>query len=255
MHYYQHHIGDFIKDTSFLTNEEIGIYMKLIWIYYDTEEPLKNDIQNLCIKVSARDNEQGVANILKMFFKLDNEAWTHTRCDSVIKDYHLQISNASKAGKASALKRTMVQQPLNKSTTTEQLTNNHKPITINHLIDVVKTTKAKRLDKDFILPADWILFCRTERKDLSPESVFAQFKDYWIAQGGQKGAKLDWFATWRNWVRNQKKENIKTIDPPKPVRWFDTIEGIHKKGEEMGISTDGCLTIGQYEEKIRKAGG
>ena len=47
---------------------------------------------------------------------------------------------------------------------------------------------------------------------------------------------------------------IKTIDPPKPVRWFDTIEGIHKKGEELGISTDGCLTIGQYEEKIRKAG-
>ena len=28
-------------------------------------------------------------------------------------------------------------------------------------------------------------------------------------QGGQKGAKLDWFATWRNWVRNQKA-SIKT---------------------------------------------
>ena len=35
------------------------------------------------------------------------------------------------------------------------------------------------------------------------------FKDYWISQAGQKGVKLDWFATWRNWVRstNAPKQN------------------------------------------------
>jgi hypothetical protein len=32
--------------------------------------------------------------------------------------------------------------------------------------------------------------------------TFDQFKDYWISQAGQKGVKLDWFATWRNWVRS-----------------------------------------------------
>jgi uncharacterized protein YdaU (DUF1376 family) len=47
MHYYQHHIGDFIKDTSFLTNEEVGIYLKLLWIYYDTEKPLPNSLFEL----------------------------------------------------------------------------------------------------------------------------------------------------------------------------------------------------------------
>ena len=31
------------------------------------------------------------------------------------------------------------------------------------------------------------------------------FRDYWVAQPGQKGRKADWEATWRNWVRNQKK--------------------------------------------------
>lgn len=27
------------------------------------------------------------------------------------------------------------------------------------------------------------------------------FVDYWIAQPGQKGSKVDWDATWRNWMR------------------------------------------------------
>lgn len=29
-----------------------------------------------------------------------------------------------------------------------------------------------------------------------------QFRDYWIAQPGGKGVKLDWLATWRNWIRS-----------------------------------------------------
>jgi hypothetical protein len=29
----------------------------------------------------------------------------------------------------------------------------------------------------------------------------AKFRDYWIAQPGVKGRKLDWEATWRNWLR------------------------------------------------------
>ena len=31
------------------------------------------------------------------------------------------------------------------------------------------------------------------------------FRDYWIAQPGQKGVKTDWTATWRNWVRRQQQ--------------------------------------------------
>lgn len=50
-------------------------------------------------------------------------------------------------------------------------------------------------------PDEWVQFCRKERKDLDPTALFAQFRDYWIAQPGPKGVKADWFATWRNWVR------------------------------------------------------
>jgi len=49
---------------------------------------------------------------------------------------------------------------------------------------------------------EWEQFCKETRPELHPTRTFDQFKDYWIAQAGQKGVKLDWFATWRNWVRN-----------------------------------------------------
>jgi hypothetical protein len=52
---------------------------------------------------------------------------------------------------------------------------------------------------------DWKEFCMKTRPDLDPQEVFSQFSDYWTAVPGQKGLKLDWTATWRNWIRTQKK--------------------------------------------------
>lgn len=57
------------------------------------------------------------------------------------------------------------------------------------------------------LPDNWKSFCLEKRPDLNPFELFDAFRDWWIAMPGSKGLKLDWTATWRNWVRNQKKEN------------------------------------------------
>ena len=72
-----------------------------------------------------------------------------------------------------------------------------------------KKALGKRLASDFSFPKEWEDFCQQTRPELSPVKTFDQFKDYWIAQAGQKGVKLDWFATWRNWVRstNAPKQN------------------------------------------------
>lgn len=66
-----------------------------------------------------------------------------------------------------------------------------------------KTHRGTRLPADSVLSDEWSLFCRQERPDLTPAEVFLEFKDYWVAQPGQKGVKTDWDATWRNWVRRQ----------------------------------------------------
>jgi len=75
-----------------------------------------------------------------------------------------------------------------------------------------KKTLGKRLASDFSFPKEWEEFCQTERPELSPVKTFDQFKDYWIAQAGQKGVKLDWFATWRNWVRSTNAPKVNPAD-------------------------------------------
>lgn len=60
------------------------------------------------------------------------------------------------------------------------------------------------------LPADWspspeqIRFCQQQRPELEVTQTALRFRDYWIAQAGQKGVKADWDATWRNWVRSER---------------------------------------------------
>jgi hypothetical protein len=73
-------------------------------------------------------------------------------------------------------------------------------------------TKGSRLSTDFVLPEEWIAFCQQERQDLNPYKVFDGFKDYWVAKAGAQGVKLDWLATWRNWVRNQRQERPNPAD-------------------------------------------
>jgi len=73
-------------------------------------------------------------------------------------------------------------------------------------------TKGSRLSTDFLLPEDWIAFCQQERPDLNAQKVFDGFKDYWVAKAGSTGVKLDWTATWRNWVRNQRQERLNPAD-------------------------------------------
>ncbi|WP_424807696.1 hypothetical protein [Rhodococcus sp. 27YEA15] len=44
----------------------------------------------------------------------------------------------------------------------------------------------------------------SERPDIDLAAELRIFRDYWIAQPGAKGVKLDWDATWRNWVRRAR---------------------------------------------------
>jgi len=53
----------------------------------------------------------------------------------------------------------------------------------------------------------------------------AGFRDYWHALGGQKACKLDWDATWRNWVRTSRRPNGSA---PKQV----SVDELFKEGSD-----------------------
>ena len=88
--------------------------------------------------------------------------------------------------------------------------------------------RAARLPADWVPDDELIEFCRTERPDLDPQAVADRFRDYWTAQAGAKGRKLDWPATWRNWVRNEKTQSK---NPPKSngkTAKFDPVSYVNK---------------------------
>jgi len=115
--------------------------------------------------------------------------------------------------------------------------------------EVAVATKPTRFSKDFELPQEWIDFCRTERPDLNPKSVFEEFKDYWISKP-KDNTKLDWLATWRGWVRRQQAKTLFTQDKP-TQRWDSTLAGVMAKGKEMGIEPRVGETEGAYRERVR----
>jgi uncharacterized protein YdaU (DUF1376 family) len=132
MHYYQHHIGDFIKATARLSDSQTMAYLRLLWMYYDTEKPLILDTELLAFQIGT--SIQDTELLLRTFFILTDEGWKQTRCEEEILDYREFRNKKSMAGKASAEQRkntrsTPVEQPFNDSSTDVQLTTNHKPIT------------------------------------------------------------------------------------------------------------------------------
>ncbi len=66
MHYYQHHIGDFIKDTANLDDHQLATYLRLLWAYYDTESPITGDIEDVAF--AMRSDEKTERLLLRHYF-------------------------------------------------------------------------------------------------------------------------------------------------------------------------------------------
>ena len=252
MNFYPFHIGDYAAHTRHLSLIEDLDYRRLIDYYYLSEAPLSGDYESIAKEIGMVDFPKEIEYILNRYFQFWQEdcTWRNKRADEEIAKYHAKADSARNANRVKLEKKSVLK-PVLKSETDQTLTKNQEPITKNHSIDVAKAPKAQRLKIDS-LPIEWVEFCKQERPDLKPDLIWNQFKDYWIAQGGQKGCKLDWFATWRNWVRNQKSVTNYTID--KPIqRWDATLEGIISKGKELGILPKPGETEGQYRERVRQA--
>ena len=70
--------------------------------------------------------------------------------------------------------------------------------------DKKTTPRGTRLPTDWT-PSDALMsWAKGARPDVNLESTVESFRDYWFGKAGKDGAKLDWDATFRNWVRNQR---------------------------------------------------
>jgi uncharacterized protein YdaU (DUF1376 family) len=98
MHYYTHHIGDFLKDAGHLSNDQMGVYLRMLWRYYLDEKPLQDDCESIAF--AMRSDEKTVRLILRHFFVLHDDGWRHNRCDKEIARYHEKSGKASESANA-----------------------------------------------------------------------------------------------------------------------------------------------------------
>lgn len=237
MHYYQFHIGDYMSHTRHLSLYEDLAYRRLLDFYFLHEQPIKH--RDIARQIGMRDHEEDVLTVLNEFFLSTPEGFVNPRADKEINQYK-EFSEAGKRGAAKRWSKPPHGEANSPPNASPIATNNHKPLTTNHK-PIKEIQRGSRLANDFLIPADWILFCEQERPELNTEKTFNQFKDYWVAQPGQKGVKLDWAATWRNWVRstNAPKQNpadiIRTTVPPSklPDAALEKIKDDEKKAAPM----------------------
>lgn len=57
-----------------------------------------------------------------------------------------------------------------------------------------------RLTSAWEMPTEWKEWAKANGCDRVDHEA-AQFKDFWIGKAGKDGIKLNWEATWRNWIR------------------------------------------------------
>ena len=67
--------------------------------------------------------------------------------------------------------------------------------------------RASRLPLDWTVPEEWLAWATGEQPTWNPahaRHVSLLFHGYWAAKPGKDGLKLDWFLTWKTWVRKEK---------------------------------------------------
>ena len=128
MHYYNFHIGDYKSHTSHLSVIEDIAYRRLLDFYYLHEKPIRQ--QNIARQIGMREHEQDVLTILDEFFLSSPEGFVHPRADKEI----AKFKEFAEAGKRGAAKRWGANGEANSPPNpTPIATNNHKPITNNHI--------------------------------------------------------------------------------------------------------------------------
>ncbi len=215
MHYYQHHIGDFIRDTAQLNDHQLATYLRLIWVYYDSEKPISDDLESVAFAV--RSDEKTVGLILRHYFTRSPDGWTHARCEKEISEYKARGDKARQKANARWSNAAAVPQHSHGNAAAmpqhrkngvfdanqEPITNNRKEKERESATDAANAAPRSRA---IAIPADFpseaeLAWCEAERPDLSAGAVAVAFRDYHLAHGS---TMKSWPAAWRTWVRKER---------------------------------------------------
>lgn len=242
MNFFKLYPGDYGAKTAHLTLMEHGAYLLLLQQHYTTERPLTTDTKMLAriIRADTAAERKAIERVLSEFWTLTGEGWVNPRALEEIERASRQREINRELGKRGGRppkNRTVTEHETDSVSDSEPIRKpNHNPnqtpdsktlrpsavpekdsgvraVAVQPAktasppaADPPNTKRATRLPPDWELPPLWREWAARERPDLNPDDTAARFRDYWVAKPGSAGTKLDWQATWRNWVRDERAQ-------------------------------------------------
>ena len=203
LNYYEHHLGDYIRDAGHLSMLEEGAYRRLMDAYYIREAALPGEIGECCrlIRAQSRAEREAVAIVLREFFVGSESGWRHERCEREIARYLEKRLNAKSSANARWHPDAM---------RSHVVGNAHQTPDSNHHLPFKGAPSRKESEGNGTrLKEDWQL--SPENREFASSLGFeaaeidfqaAKFKDFWRGRAGRDALKSDWDSTWRNWARN-----------------------------------------------------
>ena len=117
MNYYPFHLGDYAAHTAHLEPLEDLAYRRMLDAYYLREAPLPADPAEVARLIRMRQNMAEVEAVLREFFQLTDDGWTHARCDEEIDRMQDKQAKARASAAASVnVRRAKAQPALNDGT-------------------------------------------------------------------------------------------------------------------------------------------
>lgn len=222
-------VSDFLGDTLDLDATEIGAYLLLLMAQWQRDgRSLPSDLEKLRRVARCERNWPKVWAAIGHYFTQDEAGFYSKRlrleAENVAAKRNVNARNGALGGNAKALK-TLETGLADASETPERNAGIPEPELEREKRETVVSPKkvaarAARLPDDWRLPKAWGEWAVKE--GLSPDVVRREadkFHDYWRAKAGKDAAKLDWEATWRNWMRKR-------------------IDDLPKQPQKGGIHTD-----------------
>jgi len=220
VNFYKRYPGDYMRDTAHLSLIEHGAYTVLLDTIYATERALPKNPAGLfrVCRGFSEDEQSAILSVIDQFFVETDKGYIHPRVAEELEKATLLKTKARENGRKGG-------RPCKTTQTESESKPDENPAGYEEETQPVKKKKAYQTPDTRPLPngkergratrltADWmpsdeqICFCKTERPDLNPTQTADRFRDYWIAKSGKDATKLDWDATWRNWVRNERAVN------------------------------------------------
>jgi uncharacterized protein YdaU (DUF1376 family) len=225
MHYYQFHIGDYISHTIHLSLEEDLAYRRLLDMYYDSEQPIPNNIP--LVSRRLRMGSDVVQSVLDEFFTLSDEGYKNHRADLEIREYHAFIDKQRSNGKLGGRPKKTQRKPTANPTQTQKKPN-QQPLTTNQQ-PIKSATEVAVCLPDWMPMETWDAFIAMRKKIKKPATDYAikllvgkltKFKE--SGQDVQKVLEKSITAGWQDVFEIHEKQQFNKFDvshvttPPPP---------------------------------------